>query len=159
VRIWHRQPSKKLVVDGVARGEKPLETFPKTATYCHLLPFWSRKTAKSVATVSILILPFEGVPASLGPGLRTVSGAARSLGAKLSPSATYPMTGESANSQKKLLAAAIAKRTSVAKWATTNEVPERTAYRSGVQFIRRLTKRNSGGVADRLALLFRLSSG
>jgi hypothetical protein len=35
------------------------------------------------------------------------------------------MTGESANSQKVLLAAG----TAVAKWASSNEVPERTAFR------------------------------
>jgi hypothetical protein len=40
-----------------------------------------------------------------------------------------PMTGESANSQKMLLAAAVAEGTAVAKWASNNEVPERTAYR------------------------------
>jgi L-amino acid N-acyltransferase YncA len=39
------------------------------------------------------------------------------------------MTGESANSQKMLLAVALAEGTSVAKWASSNEVPERTAYR------------------------------
>ena len=39
------------------------------------------------------------------------------------------MTGESANSQKMLLAAAIADGTAIAKWASSNEVPERTAYR------------------------------
>ena len=36
-----------------------------------------------------------------------------------------PMTGESANSQKMLLATAIAEGTAVAKWALSNEVPER----------------------------------
>ena len=69
------------------------------------------------------------MPASLGPGLRTVSGADRSLGATLPPSAICPMTGESANSQKMLLAAAIAEGISVGKWALSNNVPERTAYR------------------------------
>jgi hypothetical protein len=39
------------------------------------------------------------------------------------------MTGESVNSQKMLLAAAIAEGTAVTKWASSNEVPERTAYR------------------------------
>jgi hypothetical protein len=39
------------------------------------------------------------------------------------------MTGESTNSQKMLLAAAIAEGTSIAKWAAANEVVERTAYR------------------------------
>jgi hypothetical protein len=39
------------------------------------------------------------------------------------------MIGESANSQKMLLASAIAEGTAVAKWASSNEVPERTAYR------------------------------
>ena len=38
------------------------------------------------------------------------------------------MSGESANSQKTLLAAAIAEGTAVAKWASSNVVPERTAY-------------------------------
>ena len=38
-----------------------------------------------------------------------------------------PMIGESANSQIMLLAAAIAEGTAVAKWASSNEVPERTA--------------------------------
>ena len=69
------------------------------------------------------------MPASLGPGLRTVSGAKRSLGGKLSPSAVCPMTGESTNSQKMLLAVAIAEGTSVATWASSNGVPDRTAYR------------------------------
>ena len=35
------------------RGAWQPETFPKTATYCHLLPFWSLKTAKSVAFLSV----------------------------------------------------------------------------------------------------------
>jgi hypothetical protein len=39
------------------------------------------------------------------------------------------MTGESANSQNMLLAAAIAEGTAVAKWASSSEVPERIAYR------------------------------
>ena len=34
------------------------------------------------------------------------------------------MTGESANSQKMLLATAVAEGTAVAKWASSNEVPE-----------------------------------
>jgi hypothetical protein len=38
------------------------------------------------------------------------------------------MTGESTNSQKLLLAIAIADGTPVAEWASRNEVPERTAY-------------------------------
>ena len=39
------------------------------------------------------------------------------------------MTGESTNSQKMLLAAAIAEGATVEKWASSNEVPERAAYR------------------------------
>jgi hypothetical protein len=38
------------------------------------------------------------------------------------------VSGESANTQKMLLAAAIAEGTAVAKWASSNVVPERTAY-------------------------------
>jgi hypothetical protein len=39
------------------------------------------------------------------------------------------MTGESTNSQKLMLAAAIAEGTAIAKWAASDRVPERTAYR------------------------------
>jgi hypothetical protein len=39
------------------------------------------------------------------------------------------MTGESANSQKILLATAIAQGATIAKWAEDNDVGERTAYR------------------------------
>jgi hypothetical protein len=41
----------------------------------------------------VVFLPLEGVPASLGPGLRTESGAVRSLGEKLSPSARMTAGG------------------------------------------------------------------
>ena len=40
-----------------SRGRDGPETFPKTATYCHLLPFWTRKTATPVATVSFVPWP------------------------------------------------------------------------------------------------------
>jgi hypothetical protein len=43
------------------------------------------------------------------------------------------MTGESTNSQKLLLASAIAEGTSVAKWASASGVPERTAYHWAAQ--------------------------
>ena len=56
------RPPKELVVDP-ARGAWQPETFPKTATYCHLLPFWSLKTAKSVAFLSVpLALGRTGKP-------------------------------------------------------------------------------------------------
>jgi hypothetical protein len=108
-----------------ARGARRLETFPKTAICCH----FGAQNRYFRFNRSIPFLPLEGMPASLGPGLRTVSGATRSLGAKLSPTAICPMTGESANSQKMLLAAAIAEGTAVGTWASSIEVPERTAYR------------------------------
>jgi hypothetical protein len=37
-----------------SRGASRPETFPKPAIYCHLLPFWSRKTATAVSTVEFL---------------------------------------------------------------------------------------------------------
>ncbi len=74
-------------------------------------------------------LPLEGVPASLGPRLRTASGAKRSPGEKFAPGAVCPVTGESTNSQKMLLAVAIAHGTSIEKWASSNGVPKSTAYR------------------------------
>ena len=85
VRSWLRRPSKEVIVDRIAAGCDGCEPLPKTAIYCHLLPFCRCKTATTVSTVAFLCLAPEGVPASLGPGLRTVSGAIRSLGAKLSP--------------------------------------------------------------------------
>jgi hypothetical protein len=41
-------------------GREVLGTFPKTAIYCHLLPFWSGKIATSVSIVSFPSLPLEG---------------------------------------------------------------------------------------------------
>ncbi len=76
--------------------------------------------------------PLEGVPASLGPGLRTASGAKRNLGEN-PPRAVCAMTGDSTNSQKMLLAVSIAEGTPVEKWASTNDVPERTAYHWAAQ--------------------------
>jgi hypothetical protein len=43
------------------------------------------------------------------------------------------MTGESTNSQKMLLAVAIAEGTGVAEWASQTGVPERTAYHWAAQ--------------------------
>ena len=116
-RIWLRQPSKEFVVDRIARGETAAETFPKPAIYCHLLPFRRRKIATLVSTVSFPFLPLEGVPASLGPGLRTVSGAGRSLGAKLSPRASLSHDRRIRQRSEMLLAAAIAEGTAVEKEA------------------------------------------
>jgi len=56
----------------------------------------------------------------------------RSLGEKL-PSAIRAMTGDSTNSQKMLLAVAIAEGTAVEKWASTNGVPARTTYHWAAQ--------------------------
>jgi hypothetical protein len=55
-------------------------------------------------------LPFVGVPASLGPGLRTVSGTKRGTGPKL-PGAIPAMIGTSATKRKIVLALAIAEGT------------------------------------------------
>jgi hypothetical protein len=115
-----------------ARPWSPSQKLPSTAIYCDYGP----QNRCDCFNRTFLYLPLEGVPASLGPGLRTVSGADRSLGAKLPPSAICPMTGESANSQKKLLAAAIAEGTAVGKWASSNEVPERTAYRWAAEWLK-----------------------
>jgi hypothetical protein len=56
-----------------------------------------------------------------------VSGTKRSLGAE-APGGNPAMSAESNNSQKLMLATAIATGTKVAKWARKNSVPERTAY-------------------------------
>ena len=76
-----------------SRGARRLRALPKN---CHLLPFaaiLSPQYRYVRCNRFIRSLHREGMPASLGPGLRTVSGAGRSLIEKLSPSAVCPMTG------------------------------------------------------------------
>jgi hypothetical protein len=85
-RTWPRQPSKNSLSIASRGGARRPETFPKTATYCHLLPFWSRKT---VTTVSIHFLPFGGVPASLGSRLSTASPHAHERKSKIPSSKSY----------------------------------------------------------------------
>jgi hypothetical protein len=73
--------SKELVVDSVTRGNtgaSPAQKLPRTAICCHF------EAAKPLFPFQPAIsLPFQRVPASLGPGPRTVSGATRSLGGTL----------------------------------------------------------------------------
>jgi hypothetical protein len=76
--------------------------------------------------------PFEGMPASLGPGLRTASGANGGAADFAAACRSVSMPENSTKSQKTKLAASIAKGLSVAKWANDNQVPARTAYRWSV---------------------------
>jgi hypothetical protein len=98
---------------------------------CHLLPstaFWSDKIATSVSIVPFPFLPLERCrPACARAENR--ERAVRSLGETLSTSAACPMTGESTESQKMMLATAVADGAAVENWKSRNEVPERTAYR------------------------------
>ncbi len=75
---------------GCRGGSGPLL---KTAIYCHLSPQnrYDRFCTHSISS------PFLGVPASPGPGLRTVSGTNRTLGESLSPRAICRMIGERAD--------------------------------------------------------------
>jgi hypothetical protein len=71
----------------IARGRQ-LGALPEN---CHLLPstaILGPQNRYACFNCSISSLPFEGMPASMGAGLRTVSGAVGSLGAKLSPKAS-----------------------------------------------------------------------
>jgi hypothetical protein len=68
------------------------------------------------------------VPASLGPGLRTVSGAKRSLGATLAPRTVTTMTGEERDVRKSDLARALAAGISAKKWGEKYKVKKSTAY-------------------------------
>jgi hypothetical protein len=97
-----------------------LETSPKGAKICQKVP----------ESATRFYVPFEGIPASLGPGLRTVSGAKRRTRWN-SPIVcpTVPNPEKSRQSQRTQLAVAIAERMSVAAWARTNNVPKRTAFR------------------------------
>jgi hypothetical protein len=83
---WKPGPlrAKEFVVDRTARSEtarSPSQKLPPTA----ILQPQNRQVRFNRFIRS---LPLDDVPASLGPGLRTVSGAVRSLGAKLSPRAS-----------------------------------------------------------------------
>ena len=49
-----------------SRGARQPETFPKTAIYCHLLPFAATKPLQPLESVAI-----EDRPASLGPGAQS----------------------------------------------------------------------------------------
>jgi hypothetical protein len=83
------QTPKESVLNRTAQGQgagEPLKNLPPTAIDCHSPPNFCRRIATTFQRV-LSLLPLAGVPASLGPGLRTVSGAVRSLGEKLSPSA------------------------------------------------------------------------
>ncbi len=72
-QIWRRQPSREFVVDRIGRGQEVSGTFPKTAIYCHPLPFWSGKIATPVSIVPFGFLSLEGADQP-APKLRTVSG-------------------------------------------------------------------------------------
>jgi hypothetical protein len=61
--------------------------------------------------------PFEGVPASLGPGLRTASGAGRKLGAQCHRVPMSNMAEEHRDSTKAQLTLALAQGVSAARWA------------------------------------------
>ena len=52
----------------VARGATGWETFPKTAIYCHLLPFSRRKTATTVTTVLFFTCPSRACRPAWAPG-------------------------------------------------------------------------------------------
>jgi hypothetical protein len=86
---WKPVPlrAKEFVVDRTARSEtarSPSQKLPPTAIYCH---FVAAKPLSPFQPFHSFVAP-RGVPASLGPGLRTVSGAVSSLGAMLSPRAS-----------------------------------------------------------------------
>ncbi len=81
---------REIAFDRNALGERAAGHSQKPATYCHLMPYVAAKPSGSLQSITSLC-PFEGVPASLSPGLRTVNGAVRSLGETLSPGAVCPM--------------------------------------------------------------------
>ena len=94
---------------------------------CRRGPAANRKVPESATGFNA---PFEGIPASLGPGLRTVSGAKRrTRGSFPIACPIVPNSEKSRQGQKTQLVAAIAQGISVAAWARTNNVPRRTAFR------------------------------
>jgi hypothetical protein len=74
----------------VSRGAKGIGDLPKT---CHLLPsiaILEPQSRYARFNCSIRYLPREGMPANVGPGLRTASGAERSLGGTKYPLSQLP---------------------------------------------------------------------
>ena len=115
-----RQPSKEFVFECIKMREtarSPTQKLPSTAIYCHLI------AAKPLRLFQpVFSLCPRGRAASMGPGVRTVSGAGRSLGKKLPPSASLSHVRRNRQQSEMLLAAAIAKGRAVAKRASSNEV-------------------------------------
>ncbi len=116
-----RQPSKEFVFECIKMREtarSPTQKLPSTAIYCHLI---AAKPLRLFQPVFSLLAP-RGRAASMGPGVRTVSGAGRSLGKKLPPSASLSHVRRNRQQSEMLLAAAIAEGRAVAKRASSNEV-------------------------------------
>jgi transposase len=80
------------------------------------------------AVTTSLPCPFR-VPASLGPGLRTASGAKGKRGGPCHRAMMSTMSKEERTSLQSELAAALAAGKSCAEWASANGVSERTAQR------------------------------
>jgi hypothetical protein len=72
------------------------------------------------------------MPASLGPGLRTASGANGGAAGFVAACRSVSSPEISTQSQKTKLAVSIARGVSIARWAKDNQVPARTAYRWSV---------------------------
>jgi hypothetical protein len=72
-------------------GRRPSQKLPSTAICWHSV---AAKTLRSLQPFHSS-LPLEGVPASMGPGLKTVRGAKRGLGGMLQSSAVCAVTGKS----------------------------------------------------------------
>ena len=107
--------------------------------------------------------PFEGMPASLGPGLRTASGAKRRRDGNSTivcpDRACLLSTENSPKNSKTQLAVAIAQGETAAEWARKNNVPKRTAQRwarepevrAAVESIRRRALDRAVGLMSRHA--------
>ena len=81
---------------------------------------------------SELSLPFEGMPASLGPGLRTASGARRNhqfLARRTTRN--HRCLKKHLSEGRKPILLSRCQGISVRKWASSHNVPEKTAYRWG----------------------------
>jgi hypothetical protein len=79
-------------------GRRPSQKLPSTAICCHLV---AAKSLHLFQPFHFCSCPSRACRPSLGPGLRTASGATRSLGDKLSNNATCPMAAESGTSEPK----------------------------------------------------------
>jgi hypothetical protein len=129
--LSRRSPNRFVATHREMRLE-PFEKVPSSPIFSHFIP---RSAGGEFS------LPLDGKPASLGPGLRTASGADGSLGDTSQPSANCAMPREARQNRKTDLALAIAQGTSPLESAGRPIPATKSAQSSNSSSRRRLRPR------------------